>query len=379
MLKKVKFMIMLTISFMWKVGENNMIKITLQMIADRLGVSKALVSKALAGDAAVNEGTRETIWKTAEEMGYRFKSPRRFGPDAQSGIMAVLMPRAYLDDMEYWGNVIQGIEKELLQHNFSMLLSSIDISLPPKDGLLSSIDDQQVSGAIAMGHLPDSYIEALKAKHFPFIMLDASRLDPAVDHILANNYLGAYEATAHLLRHGHRRIGFVGDANTSWSFRERYRGFKESAADFAAETGQTVDTRVIGGIGVSGNGMYTKPELDEQIKEAAQGEQPLTGLFCANDLTAFETLKRLGAIGLSCPDDVSVVGFDDLTLTKLMRPNLTTVRVPKAAIGSRAAELVVRRLRHPDVVPELVLLSTELIERETVRSVGVEEADGIRA
>ncbi|MEK0312595.1 LacI family DNA-binding transcriptional regulator [Cohnella sp. 56] len=354
-------------------------KITLQMIADRLGVSKALVSKALAGDSAVNEGTRETIWKTAEEMGYRFKTARRFGPDTQPGMMAVLMPRAYLDDMEYWGNVIQGIEQELLQHNFSMLLSSIDISLSPQEGLLSSIDDQQVSGAIAMGHLPDSYIEALKAKHFPFIMVDASRLDPKVDHILANNYLGAYEATVHLLAAGHRSVGFVGDADTSWSFRERYRGFREAVSDFAAREGEELEAIVIGGIGVSGNGMYTAPELDEQIADAVRRDRPITGLFCANDLTALETLKRLGALGVNCPADISIVGFDDLTLTKLMRPNLTTVRVPKAAIGSRAAELVIRRLQHPDVVPELVLLSTELIERESVRCVNVRDADGIRA
>ncbi|MFC3803280.1 LacI family DNA-binding transcriptional regulator [Cohnella sp. GCM10012308] len=344
-------------------------KITLQMIADRLSVSKALVSKALAGDPAVNEGTRETIWKTAEEMGYRFRSARRFGPDAQPGIMAVLMPRAYLDDMEYWGNVIQGIEQELLRHNFSMLLSSIDISLPPKDGLLSSIDDHQVSGAIAMGHLPDSYIEALKAKQFPFILVDASRLDPEVDHILANNYLGAYEATAHLLEAGHRRLGFVGDADTSWSFRERYRGFRESVADFAAARGADVETLVIGGIGVSGNGMYTAPELDEQIRDAVRSETPVTGLFCANDLCALETLKRLGTLGVGCPDDLSIVGFDDLTLTKLMRPNLTTVRVPKSAIGARAAELIVRRIQDPELVPELVLLSTSLIKRDSVKDI----------
>jgi DNA-binding LacI/PurR family transcriptional regulator len=342
-------------------------KVTLQMIADRLNVSKALVSKALSGDSAVNEGTKETIWKTAEEMGYRFKKPRKFGMEVTNGMMAVIMPRAYLDDMEYWGNVIQGIEKELLEHNFSMLLSSIDISLPPKEGLLPTVEDQRVNGAIVMGHLPKNYIEALKDKHFPFIMLDANLHDPELDHVLANNYLGAYEATLYLMKQGHRHLAFIGDPDTSWSFKERYRGFREAVTDYAKECGHPVWAKQIGGIGVSGTGMYTHPELDKGIQDSVTQADPVTGMFCANDLTALETIKRLGEIGLNCPNDVSIVGFDDTTLAKLLRPNLTTVKVPKAAIGARAAELILRRIRHPQIAPGLVMLSTELVERESVR------------
>ncbi|WP_020619232.1 LacI family DNA-binding transcriptional regulator [Paenibacillus daejeonensis] len=344
-------------------------KVTLQMIADRLNVSKALVSKALSGDSAVNEGTKETIWKTAEEMGYRFKKPKPSSAEVHSGMMAVLMPRAYLDDMEYWGNVIQGIEKELLKHNFSMLLSSIDISLPPKEGLLSAIEDHKVNGAIVMGHLPNNYIDALKEKHFPFIILDANMHDPTLDHVLANNYLGAYEASIYLMEQGHRNLAFVGDPDTSWSFKERYRGFREAVMDYAKRCGEPVWAKLIGGVGVSGTGMYTHPELDQGIRDSVTQNSPITAMFCANDLTAFETLKRLNELGKQCPDDVSIVGFDDTTLAKLLRPNLTTVKVPKTAIGGRAAELILRRIRYPEVAPGLVMLSTELVTRDSVRTI----------
>lgn len=342
-------------------------KVTLQVIADRLNVSKALVSKALSNDPAVNEGTRETIWKTAEEMGYRFKQPRKSVPADKTGILAVLMPRAYLDDMEYWGKVIHGIEKELENHNFSMILSSIDISLEPNEGLPSSISDKKADGAIVMGHLPDSYMNYLKSIAFPFVMVDANILDASINHVLANNFLGAYHATMYLLQAGHNRLGFVGDEATSWSFHERSRGFEEAITSYNREAVHKASFEIIEGVGVSGRGMYVTKEFGETLKQQVTSERPVTALFCANDLTAFESLKLLGEWGVSCPDQISVIGFDDLTLTELMHPKLTTVRVPKADIGCRAAQMALRCIRQPGETAEHVLLSTQLIERASVR------------
>jgi DNA-binding LacI/PurR family transcriptional regulator len=352
-------------------------KITLQMIADHLHVSKALVSKALAGDPAVNEGTRETIWKTAEEMGYRFKHARRASSAERRGNLAVLMPRAYLDDMEYWGKVLHGIEKELSEHGYSMILSSIDVNLPTKAGLPSSLYERKVDGAIVMGHLPESYVQELRKQQLPYVMLDANLTEPTVDHVLANNFLGALQAVIHLLQAGHRRIAFVGDGDTSWSFRERSRGFQEAIRDYNQRMPQEgssagVAAKVVAGIGVSGNGMYVTGPFADNLKRAVSGPDAATGLFCANDLTAFETLKLLADWGIRCPEEISVIGFDDLTLAELMSPRLTTIRVPKNDIGTRAAQLILRRIQHPDVTAEHVLLATQLIVRG---SVGLVRAD----
>lgn len=341
-------------------------KVTLQVIADELNVSKALISKALSNDPSVNEVTKENIWKKAEEMGYRVKQSRMKFTAAQTGNIAVLMPRAYLDDIEYWGKVLQGIESELNQHKFSMILSSIDLTLGSKDALPTSILEKKVDGAIVMGHLPDSYIELLKFNQFPFVMLDANLMDPTIDHILANNYLGAYRATGHLLENGHRRLGFVGDKNTSWSFRERYRGFLEAIEDFERKQEVEIESLVIPGIGVSGTGMYVSSQLPVSLEKSLKNANALTALFCANDLTAFEVLSVMDRMGLRCPDDVSVIGFDDLTLCEMMQPKLTTVRVPKGDIGIRAVEVLLRRIEQPEITPEHVLLSTQLIQRASV-------------
>lgn len=341
-------------------------KITLQVIADELKVSKALVSKALSNDPAVNEGTREKIWQTAEEMGYRIKPVRKKVGDAQTGNIVVLMPRAYLDDIEYWGKVMQGVEAELTNHQFSMILSTIDISLFPKEGLPSSIYDRKADGAIVMGHLPDNYIGMLRSIHFPFVMLDANLLDPSIDHILANNFLGAYQATNHLFAQGHRNIGFVGDPDASWSFRERSRGFREAIRDFNEKNTDDIQATFIAGIGVSGTGMYITGEFSEHLKTHTTSDQALTALFCGNDVVALETLSLLSKWDIRCPEDVSIIGFDDLTLTELMNPKLTTIRVPKNDIGMRAVQMLMRRIENPDVTPEHILMSTQLIERASI-------------
>ncbi|NIK78890.1 DNA-binding LacI/PurR family transcriptional regulator [Paenibacillus castaneae] len=341
-------------------------KITLQLIADKLGVSKALVSKALSNDPAVNDTTKDTIWKTAEEMGYPIKIPRKSIPTSLTGNLAVLMPRAYLDDMEYWGKVLHGIEIELANHSHSIILSSIDTNLSPREGLPSSIYEKKIDGAIVLGQLPEGFIEVLSASGFPYVMVEDHLLDPSIDHVLANHFLGAYQATTHLLDVGHVKLAFVGDVFASWSFRERSRGFQEAIRDYNRRGKGNAEAFTIDGIGMNESGLYQTTELAKGLSRQVKSDQPVTGLVCGNDLTALETLKLLQEWGVRCPSDISIIGFDDLSLTEVMNPKLTTVRVPKADLGIRAAQMILRRIENPSAVPEHVLLSTHLIKRASV-------------
>lgn len=341
-------------------------KVTMQMIADRLNVSKALVSKALANDPVVSTSTRENIWNKAEEMGYRFKISRKQVVASKTKNVVVLMPRAYLDDMEYWGKVIRGIDKELNKEGYSMLLSSIDISLSPKEGLPTSIYEKKVDGAIVMGHLPDSYINALESYQISTVMVDASTWYPFMDNVLAHNYHGAYIATQALLKAGHRQLAFVGDAETSWSFQERKRGFEEAIQHFNSREQHKAAHITVTGIGVTGKGMYTSEQFSRQLQQYFV-DGKTTAMFCANDLCAVEALKRLAEWGVSCPDQVSVIGFDNLTITELMQPKLSTVAVAKSVIGARAVQMLFKRIDNPDFLPELVLIATRLVKRDSVR------------
>jgi DNA-binding LacI/PurR family transcriptional regulator len=349
---------------------NGMKKVTLQTIADKLNVSKALVSKALANDPAVSNVTKEVIWKTAEDMNYRMKSPKKPIATAGTGNFVVLMPNAYLNDIEYWGKVIQGVHNELTLNGCNMILTGIDISVPSTEGMPPVVNQEKVDGVITLGHLPNSYILLLRMKGIPLVMVDANFIDTNIDHVLANNYLGAYQAVTFLLKAGHRSLAFVGDPESALSFSERKRGFEKAALDFMqAHLGERVSTVLIEGMGVSGVGNYTSDSFAERIRSQLTAKQPVTGMFCANDMVALEVLNLLADWGINCPSDVSVCGFDDLAWGELANPKLTTVSVPRLELGKKAVQLVRRRFENPGVISELVLLPTTFVERYSIRTV----------
>jgi LacI family transcriptional regulator len=346
-------------------------KVTLQNIADILNVSKALVSKALSNDTAVNEVTREVIWKTAKEVGYRIKTSKKTLQSAVTGNLAVLMPRAYLDDPEYWGKIIKGIDKKLAEYKFSMLLSGIDVSTRVNEGMPSSITENKVDGVIVLGQLPKVYTDEIKKKKIPFVLVDPSEQDPDVDLIIANNYQGAFQAANLLLSQGHRKLAFVGDPETTWSFSERYRGFLAAIQGFSNNSNETASVITIGGMGVSGNGMYTKPEFAGELKRYLLTDNPITALFCANDLIAIDSMAYFPVWDLECPLNVSVVGFDDLSLAELKEPRLTTVCVPKEEMGAKAAQLILNRIKDPSMLTEQVMISTTLVPRNSTATLKV--------
>lgn len=342
-------------------------KVTLQTIADKLQVSKALVSKGLSNHPAVNEVTKELIRKTADELGYRVKKNRKMIPAVRTGNVAVIIPRGYMADSEYWGKVIQGIDEYLSENQISMIVSGIDTSISPKEGMPSSILEQKVDGAIIMGHIPESYIASLKRKGLPVILVDYHMHNEDCDHVLANNFWGAYQATRTLLDAGHRFLAFVGDNNSAWSFQERQRGFVQAIEEYNAAQNIQIEYVFAGGMGVSGNGNYVTKQFPESLKDILLQEHPVTGVFCANDMIAIELLNYITGHNLSCPKDVSIIGYDNLVYSELAQPKLSTVNVPKVEMGARASQMLLRRMECPDTVPELVMLSTEVLERASVR------------
>jgi DNA-binding LacI/PurR family transcriptional regulator len=347
-------------------GEHGLKKVTMQMIADKIGVSKALVSKALSNDPTVSEETRERIWQTAQEMGYRFDSLRKKPSAFRTGNIAVLMPEVYLRDMQYWGRVIRGIDRELSASGVSMMMSGIDPSADAGDSLPVMIKERKVDGLLLLGHIPAKTVALLERLEMPLVLVDSDVNFGRLDHVMANNRQGAFEATMHLLQAGHRNVAFVGDPESAWSFGERERGFEEAVSAFRRSSEAGVETVKIRGIGVSGNGNYVRDSFPEQLRQAVHAHR-VTGLFCANDMLALETIRQLKAWNLDCPADVSVVGFDDVALAELSNPGLTTVRVPKESIGSRAVKLLLERIRSGRSEPELIQLYTELVARGSVR------------
>lgn len=342
-------------------------KVTMQTIAEQLGVSKALVSKALSNDPAVSDATRENIWRTAERLGYRVRAPKKSPLAAEGGQLAALMPNAYLTDFEYWGELIRGIHDEAARCGCHLVLAGVDVDSPPSEGLPAVIRDGHVDGVIALGHLPPEYLAMLQAKRLPFAIADGNLAGDGADHVLANNFWGAKQAVLRLLEAGHRRLVFVGDPESALSFSERKRGFEAAAAEYRASHSEAlVEMAHASGMGVSGRGNYITETFAAAVRRQLEGDEPATAFFCANDMVALEILKLFAEWGVNCPQDASVCGFDDLLPAARTRPRLSTVTVPRTELGRKAVQLVLRRIREPEALAELVQLPTSFAERDSI-------------
>ena len=338
-------------------------KITMQSIADDLRISKSLVSRALSNQSGVSEETRECIRLTAIRMGYQINSSLVSVPSSKTGNIAVLLPRQDLSDLEFWGKIISGIEAELRKISFSMILAGIDTSLPADKQMPSCIIDRKTDGAIIMGIVPISYILAVQSTGIPITLIDSMYCRFKIDQVLIENYQGVYDATKFILNKGHQRIGFVGDITYSQSFIERHRGFVDAVSDFRTEF---ADTKIEEFYITDKKGDSYIPLSTSQLEASLQKKHRPTALVCANDPTAFVVMESMEKMGLSCPQDISLIGFDNVNKCQWVSPALTSIDACKVTMGMRAVQLIIRRLNEPDLRPEHIVITTQIIERSSI-------------
>ncbi|WP_165444946.1 LacI family DNA-binding transcriptional regulator [Gracilibacillus phocaeensis] len=338
-------------------------KVTMQTIADELGLSKSLISKALSNQTGVSEDTKELIRLTAARLGYRTNSSLQVVPSSKTGNIVVVLPREDLSDFEYWGKIISGIEEKISKHQYSMILSGINTSQPTSEGMPSCISDHKVDGALILGRVPLSYVLAIQSIGIPIVLVDTYHTQLKLDHVYAENLSGSYDATLYLLNKNHRKIGFVGDITYANSFSQRFHGFNAAIQDFnttarnRAEAFHYIDHT---------QDERSLPYSSKQLEEALLKHNRPTALVCGNDPIAISVLELLDKLSLHCPEDISIVGFDNLQKCNWVNPPLTSIDASKDLMGIRAVEMFLRRIATPDLRPEHTMITTEIIERKSV-------------
>jgi DNA-binding LacI/PurR family transcriptional regulator len=334
-------------------------KITMDDIADKLNISKSLVSRALSDSYGVSDDMRNKIKMTALNMGYKFKVKRR-ARFSQIESVTIIVERHDLLDSGFWVKIINGIEKELNRKGISVFLSVIESD--DEDTLPLSIKQMKTDGVIILGQIPMKHIISTTTSGLPVVLVDSQYAHLKFDHVLANNYTGAYEATKHLIDSGHRKIGFVGATSYSYSFRERLRGFMDCIKDQEADGFATYQ------ITDQFDDFYT-PFSKKQFKMVMDVKDRPTALLCANDIVAFYVYDLLFDSGFTIPQDVSVMGFDNVPKSEWVTPALSTVHIPKTSLGERAVDLLMKKIEDLDKVPEMVLVGTYTIKRESVLNI----------
>ncbi|MFC7063359.1 LacI family DNA-binding transcriptional regulator [Halobacillus seohaensis] len=336
-------------------------KITIQQIADYLGVSKYVVSRALSGRSGVKEETKEKVFQAASKLGYFIQNSRikssnvqEFSREKKNILVVMPNTRQQMQESSYWGGIIDGIRSSVESKGFGVII----ITEGDTDDLSAIINLDAVLGLIGVGKVSTSLLLKVRQLNFPIVLIDHEDRLLSVDTVFTNNFDSSAMLTDHLIGLGHKRIWFLGNITYSRSFFDRWLGFR-SALELSGMTAPKDEAT------------SAKNSDDMCIDtmtwmESLQQDQELpTAIMCANDSIAIELLTVLKELSIDVPGEISVTGFDNIEDSYLVSPTLTTVHVPKEQIGKRAVKALFARLYDSESPGEKTLLSCESIFRES--------------
>lgn len=334
--------------------------VNIKDIARIANVSPSTVSKALNDQADVSAATKERILAIAKELNY---SPNAFGKGLKSRTtenLGVIFCRELqpLSGNPFYSRVLEGIEAEVALNNYNLILYFVPTNqqdLSPK-----MVRERQVDGIILVGVFNPEFIHVLSQSALPIIQIDPKIRLLNCHQVLINNEDGAAIATQYLINSGHKRIGFISGDLNRLSFQQRYEGY--------------IKTLKFNRIAPD-NDLIKTGDLEkgyDQVKELLMLKNRPTAIFATNDINAIYGYQAIRELGYEIPEDVSIVGFDDIDLAKFSTPPLTTIRVYKEELGSLAVRALFKSINGELDQPQTVIVPVKLIERESVKKLYVQ-------
>jgi LacI family transcriptional regulator len=322
---------------------------TIYDVARLAGVSTATVSRALNGTGQIAGGTRAAIDAAVEQLGYQPNRVARSLVTKSTQTIALLLPDI---TNPFYAALVSGIQHRALESGHTMLLCTTEGDPEREEQYLTLLRSKQVDGVLVDGLvLPPDRIARFVREGLPIVCLDRDIASESVPLVQVDNRMGAMLATRHLIELGHKRIAHVAGAPQLRISDDRIQGYRDAHHAVGIEAGREL-------LAV---GSFTEEGGYEATRELLASTD-FTAIFAANDLSAIGVLSALAEGGRRVPADVSVVGFDNLRLSRFTTPSLTTVHQPAREIAEHATRLLLE-LAAGQRVPMLRLLEPELVVR----------------
>ncbi len=322
--------------------------LTIAQIAEHVGVSLATVSKVVNGRLDVAPETREQVESLIRRRGYR-RQKRASRP-------APLLEIVFHEVRgEYGVEIFNGVQQVAREHHLGVVISELQGRHTPGRGWFEDVLARRPTGVIAVySGLTDDQTEQLRGRGIPLVLLDPTG-EPGheLPSVAASNWNGGVAATRHLLQLGHRRIGVITGPEGLLASRARLDGYR-AAMDMA---GVPIDPEIVR------VGAFAIKDGLTHTRELLRLPDPPTAVFACNDGMAYGVYQAVAEAGLRVPDDLSVVGFDDMPPASWIIPPLTTIHQPLLKMGTAAATMAVALARGESLPFEHVELATQLISR----------------
>lgn len=328
-------------------------RVTSAEVAERAGVSQSAVSRTFTPGASASKKTVEKVRKAAAELGYRPNVLARAMVSGKSRIIGLVV--AYLEN-QFYPEALEKLSNELQKRGYHVLIFLAEQTADNIDAVVEEILDYQVDGIIAASVAMSSDLsERCRAAGVPMVLFNRSQDDPNMSAVTSDNYAGGRKVAEFLLAAGHRKIGHIAGWDGASTQRDREAGFISALAQ-------------------AGVALHSRAEGDFTMKKAAAvtrkmfAADPPEAVFVANDHMALAVMDTLRfELGLRVPDDVSVVGFDDVPAASWPAYDLTTVRQPANRMVSNTVEILLDQIENDTRETRRIAIDGPLILRGSAR------------
>jgi LacI family transcriptional regulator/LacI family repressor for deo operon, udp, cdd, tsx, nupC, and nupG len=328
---------------------------SLKTVASMAGVSIATVSRVLNGDPVVKDETRLAVQKAIKASGYH---PNRVAQRLRSTNRSKQLIGLVIPDIQnpFYVDVIRGIEEYAYANGSAVVIGNFSQDPKREKLYIDILRSESVDGFIvAPSHGRDHDVEALINDGHAVVCIDRGLSNLSVDVVKSDNEKGAFNAVEHLIKLGHRRIAHISGDPAIQTTQERIAGYKAAHK----KHGIPVDPKIIRG---RESNFISGVEISKEL--LALPQRP-TAIFTANNLLTLGALETILQQGLKIPEEIAIVGFDDVYWATSLNPPLTAVRQHGFEIGQRAIELLYQRIQHPERLPANVIVKTELMVRKS--------------
>jgi LacI family transcriptional regulator len=324
-------------------------RITIGDVAAQAGVSVATVSKVLNGRYGVAPATSTRVKAVIEELGYEASLIARSLRSHRTNVIGILVA----DFEPFSTELLKGAALAIHGSDYEVVVYSGGHGHNQAGWERRYMS--RLSGTLTDGTILVTPTVVDVVNDSPVVAVDAHTGSSGMPTVSSDNLKGAILATEHLIGLGHRRIGFLAGRPDLESAQLREQGYRQALT--AAGIAVDPELVLVGG--------YTAADTAAPARQMLQMDRPPTAIFAANDLSAIETIEAAHALGLRVPDDVSVVGFDNVPESALIDPTLTTIDQSIQQMGFEAVRLLIAQIDDPSRPPEHVTLPTELVVRQS--------------
>lgn len=334
---------------------------TLRDVAEKAGVTTATVSYILNEKKSFPDETRQRVMSAIAELGYIPNLSARTLTQRSSKLIGIVVPQTegsrLMFQNNFYAEILGSIEFHARQNGYHIIISATDAN----ESYLRLARERNLDGIIVIGMYPDEFYRQMKESHIPIVLVDSYCNDHYYHNIRIDDAYGSYLATRYVLSKGHRNLAFFsGQLKENGVMKKRLAGYRDALSEY----GIPFDRRYVF------EGKIDYASGIDAAERLLSSRVPATAVVAAADILAIGAMKGFYERGVRVPEDISVMGFDDLEISQYLAPGLSTIRQEISQKGEKAVELLINNIKEPNLTKQEQILPVKLVERGSVKRIG---------